>query len=226
MANYFNLILDTLAPAGVTININSSAAYASTQLANLAIGCSDGVKTGYQMKIWGDVDTTYDANVKATEGTSVWVSYAATEQVKLSTGDGNKTLYVKVRDDVYNESAQASDSITLDTTLPVVTISVAPDVTKVSKVSGKDTCSFSFQTDTIFVEYKVKVVSATNATQDVGTQIPTTAGSTNMSGTGSFPATTNISCTIKGTDLETASSGDATKIVKVFSKDSAGNWSV
>ena len=226
MSNYFSLILDTLAPGGVTLSINSNAAYASTQLVDLAIGCSDSVKTGYQMKIWGDVDTAYDASIKATEVLSAWASYSATKQIKLATGDGSKTVYLKIRDDVYNESAQVSDAITLDTTLPFVTISVLPDVTKISKVSGKDVCSFSFQVDAAFIEYKAKVVASISATQDIGTLIPITNGSTNMSGTGTFPSVTNISCTIKGTDLEAASSGDATKIIKVFAKDVAGNWSV
>ena len=226
MANYFNLILDTTAPASPVVSINSGAAYTSSQSVTLTISTTDAVTTGYQMKIWGNVDTVNDANVQATEPTSTWITYATSKAVKLAATDGSKTIYLKIRDDVFNESAQVSDSITLDTTLPAATISVAPDVTKVSKVSGKDTCSFSFQVDTGFVEYKVKVVTSTNATQDTGALIPITAGSTNMSGTGTFLALTNINCTIKGTDLETASIGDATKIVKVFTKDSAGNWSV
>lgn len=225
MANYFNLTLDTTAPASPAVIVNNYDAYTSSQLVTLIISTADTITTGYQMKIWGTVDTANDANVQATETASTWITYATSKAVKLATADGIKTVYLKIRDDVFNESAQTSDSITLDTTLPAVTISVAPDVTKVSKVSGKDACSFSFQVDTSFILYKVKVVSSTNATQDVGTQIPITAGSTNMSGTGSFPAVTNINCTIKGADLETASIGDTTKIVKVFTKDSAGNWS-
>lgn len=225
MANYFNLILDTLGPQGVTLSINSGAAYTSDQLVTLAIGCSDGDKTGYQMKIWGNVDTTYDANIKATEGTSVWITYAASKQIKLAAGDGTKTVYAKLRDDVWNESAQASKSITLDTTAPTVTIT-GPDVSKISKVASKDTAAFSFSVDQAFVEYKVKVVPSASSLHTAGTQIPTIAGSTNMAATGSFAASTPIASTIKGADLETASAGDGTKIVKVFAKDAAGNWSV
>jgi hypothetical protein len=145
-------------------------------------------------------------------------------QLKLSTGDGNKTIYLKIRDDVWNVSSQAQDSIILDLTLPVVTIAGA-DVSKISKVAGKNTASFSFQCDSTFTQYVVKVVSSTGASHDVGVQIPTTGGSTNMGNTGTFAATTPINCSIKGADLETASAGDGTKIVKVFVVDEAGNWS-
>jgi hypothetical protein len=224
MASYFNLILDTLGPASPSIIIEAGASYIGTQLVNTAISTSDGDTTGYQIKIWGNVDTSYDANIQTTEGASAWTAYTTAKQVKLSAVDGLKTLYLKIRDNVWNESSQASDTITLDMTLPVATISVGPDVTKVSKVTGKRTCSFSFQSDSIFVAYKVKVVPQTDSINTAGTQIATTNGSTNMSGSGSFPASTNINCTIDGADLEIASSGDGNKIVKVFVQESSGNW--
>ena len=127
---------------------------------------------------------------------------------------------------MYNESAQANDSIILDTTLPVVTIS-GPDLTKISKISGKNVSAFSFTVDVTFDEYKVKVVSATGAAENTGAQVGTANGSTNMSGSaGNYASATPINCQINGTDLETASSGDGTKIIKVFVKDQAGNWSI
>lgn len=224
MPNYFYLTLDTTGPANPSIVIEGGAQYATQQLVNCEISTSDADTTGYQMKIWGDVDTSYDPDVQDTEANSNWITFQDTKQVKLSAGDGAKTLYVRIRDDVHNESGQASDNIILDTTRPVVTIS-GPDVTKISKVAGKDTCAFSFQVDCTFVEYKVKVVSSTGASHDTGTVIPTTAGSTNMTGSGSFPANMPIDCTIKGADLEAASAGDGQKIIKVFAKDEAGNWS-
>lgn len=224
MPNYFNLTLDTTGPANPSISIESGAQYATQQLVSCGIGTSDGDTTGYQMKIWGDVDTSYDADVQATEVESNWITFQSSKQVKLATGDGSKTIYARIRDDVHNESGQASDNINLDTTRPVITIS-GPDVSKISKVAGKDASAFSFQVNSAFVEYKVKVVSSTGAAHDTGVLIPTTAGSTNMSATGSFAADTPIECTIKGADLETASAGDGVKIIKVFAKDDAGNWS-
>lgn len=226
MANNFTLTLDTTGPASPSVIIDSNAAYATAQLVNLAIGTADGVTTGYQMKIWGSVDAAYDVNVQATEGASAWITYATTKQVKLSTGDGAKTINLKIRDDVFNESAQASDSINLDTTKPVVTIS-GPDVPKISEITGKDIASFSFTVDQVFSEYKIKVVASSGSAESTGVQIGTASGSTNMSGAaGNYAAATAINCTIEATDLKTASAGDGAKIIKVFVKDAAGNWSV
>lgn len=227
MATNFTVTLDTTAPAGVSIVINGNAAYTTSQAVTATIGTSDGDTTGYQMKIWGNVDPAANANIQATEGASAWIAFNTTQAVTLSTGDGNKTLSVKVRDDVWNESTSASDSITLDTTLPIPNVTVGPDVTRVSKVAGKRTVSFSFQADSQFDEYKVKVVPAAGSLHTAGTEIPTTNGSTNMSGTaGNYPALTNINSTIDGRDLELASAGDGAKVVKVFVMDDAGNWSV
>lgn len=230
--SFFNLVLDTTGPSNPTIIIDGNAQWATSDLVNAAISTSDGVTTGYQMKIWGDLDLAWCKTngivgagaTKVEENDALWIAYAISKQLKLSNGDGNKIVYLKLRDDVYNVSAQASDSIILDTTRPIVTIT-GPDVSKISTVSGKNVSSFSFTVDSIFVEYKVKVVNSTGASHDTGTQIPITAGSTKMSDTGNFNANTAINCTINGSDLKTASAIDGTKIIKVFVKDEAGNWS-
>ena len=143
----------------------------------------------------------------------------------LTTGDGTKTVYVKFKDDVGNVSAAASATTVLDTTAPVVTI-VGPDVSTISKVAGYNVSAFSFSADEAFVEWTVRVVPSADSTHTAGTEIPNTGGSTNMHGTTTTAASTAISCSIYGADLETASSGDGAKIVKVFVKDADGNWSV
>lgn len=219
MASYFNLTLDTTAPAGVTLSINNDDLYTTTPTVNLAIGCSDGDTTGYQMQIWGT------ATAQSQEQAS-WVTYQPTTQVTLPSGDGLKTVYVIVRDAVGNQSAQASDSITLDTAVPAVTVT-GPDNSTISQVPGFNTSVFNFTSDVIFEEYKVCVVPANGSTQNAGVTIGTTNGSVNTSGSdGSYPADTNIEVTINGTDLEAASSGDGVKIIKVFVKNAAGTWSV
>lgn len=226
MANYFNLTLDTTAPTSPSIVLDGGATYATTQLIDATIGVDDADTTGYQMLIWGDVDTTENTSIQDTEVDSSWISYSTTQQIKLSSGDGAKTINLRVRDDVLNESSQTSDSIELNTSLPIVSVS-GVDTNRISKISGANVSSFSFSVDVVFDEYKVKVVSSTGTTHDSGTQIPETAGSTNMSGVaGAYPAATNIDASITGTDLETASAGDGEKIIKVFVKDEAGNWSV
>lgn len=224
MASTFNLTLDTTAPAGVALDINTGASYATGPAVTAQPSTTDGVTTSYQMKIWGSVDPAANANIQTTEGASAWITYSTSQAVTLSSGDGSKTLNVRVRDDVGNQSSSASKSITLDTTVPVSTISVAASPTKISKLATFDTCTFSFQADVAIQAWKVKVVPSGGSTESAGTTIPTTAGSANTTG-GALAATTNQSVTIKGTDLETASSGDGAKIVKVFTQDLAGNWS-
>lgn len=219
MASYFNLTLDTTAPGGVTLSINDGALYATSTAVTLKIATTDGETTGYQMKVWG-IDGVAD------ESSASWENYAATKSVNLTTGDGLKTVYIKVRDDVGNESTQVSDTITLNTTVPVVTIT-GPDKSKISKIAGFNTSIINFTSDVEFEEYKVCVVPQNNSTQDAGTVIGTTNGSINTSGSdGDYPASENIQVTINGADLEAASSGDGVKIVKVFVKNAAGTWSV
>lgn len=223
MASFFNLSLDTIAPAGVSVKINDDAIYTTDANVSLAIATTDETPTGYQMKIWGIKDVP-------TEDAATWQTLQTSKDVELPAGDGLKTVYVKIRDDVGNESTVASDSITLDTAVPEVTIT-GPDKAKISKVEGFDTAVISFVADVDFVEYKVGVVSATNSLQAVCTVLGTTGGSSNVSGTADddehpFPKETNITVTIKGADLEAASAGDGEKIVKVFVRNAAGTWSV
>ena len=218
MASFFNLTLDTLAPAGLSLVLNDGAQYATSATVTAKISVSDTSTTGYQMKIWG-------TKAAATEAAASWETFAATKSITLPDGDGLKTIYVKVRDDVGNESAAASDSITLNTSIPAVTIT-GPDKSRISKVTGYDAAAFSFVCDVDFEEYTVRVVPATSSLHTAGTQIPATGGSTNVSGTeGGYKKNTAINVTVKGADLEAASSGDGVKIVKVFVKNAAGTWS-
>lgn len=221
MAAYFNLTLDTLAPSGLALTINGGQTVVTSSSVTLGLSVSDGSTSGYSMLIYGDV------GAGLTEAQASWETFAATKSITLKSGDGSKTVKAKVKDDVGNVSSEATVTVTLDTTVPVITISAGPDKSKISTVSGYDTAAFSFTSDSDFTEYKVKIVPSTSSTHDTGTQIGTTNGSTNMSGSGSFSASTPISCTIKGADLSAAVSGvNAAYVVKVFAKDTSGLWSV
>lgn len=147
MASYFNLNLDTTAPAGLTLSINDGALYATSTAVTLTIGLSDGETNGYQMKIWG-------IEGAAEEESASWETFAVSKSVNLTSGDGLKTVHVKVRDEVGNESAQVSDDITLNTAVPVATVT-GPDKSKISKVSGFNKAIISFTADVEFAEYKV-----------------------------------------------------------------------
>ena len=218
MASYFNLVLDTLAPQGLTVKLNNGSQYTTSKNVTLNISVSDTSTSGYQMKVWG-IDEA------SSEDSASWETFASTKSIALPTGDGLKTVYVKVRDDVCNETAAASATITLDTSVPAVTI-IGPDVSRISKTAPKNVATFSFTSDVAFTEYKIKVVPSKSSLHDASTLIGTANGSTNMTATGTFKASTAISCKVYGKDLEAASSGDGEKIIKVFVKNAHGTWSV
>ncbi len=211
MAAFFTLKLDTLAPQNGSINIVT---LTNTRSITATLAATDAA----QMKFWGDIESA------ATESAASWETYATTKALALSGADGTKTVYVKFRDSVGNETAAFSATTELDTTGAVVTIT-GPDVDTISKVNGYNVAAFSFSVDTDFIQWQVRVVPASESVHTAGTLIGTTNGSTNMSGEGGA-ANTAINCTINGADLELASSGDGAKIIKVFVKDAAGNWSV
>lgn len=222
MASFFNLILDTLAPENLAAKLNNGALFTSNVSAALGVAIDDEDTTGYQMKIWG-VDGA------ESEEDASWESFAASKVITLPAGDGLKTVYVKIRDNVGNETAAESVSITLVSDVPVVTVT-GPDKSTISKVNGFDSAVIAFMVNVPFVSYKVCVVPAENSLVDASALIPDTAGSVNVSGDAAegeeFAADTAINVAIKGADLETASGGDGTKIVKVFVKDARDIWSV
>lgn len=226
MASYFNLTLDTTAPVGLGISLNDNALYTTATAVTLKTTMTDEDTAGYQMKVWG-VDGVED------EASAAWETFAAEKSITLPTGDGLKTVHVKVRDDVWNESAAVSDDITLTTAVPVVSFT-GPDVTNISKVEGKNSSVVNFTVDVPFVAYKVCLVPAANSLQDAGVVIPVDGGSINTSGAAeeggeAFPANTPITTTIKGADLEAAGAdgtGDVASIIKIFAQNEAGIWSV
>jgi hypothetical protein len=167
---------------------------------------------------------------------SSWVTYG-NRDLTVAAGDGVKTINIRLRDDVGNTSSVATDTITLDTTAPVVTIDAGPSSTaggsppKISKVGGWDDGSITWHADSDIQAYKIKYVPSSGADQTQGTTIPTAGGSTNVNvtsdGSVKVAASTQVTSHINGTDLDAAAAnGDGTKLLKVFVQDMAGNWSV
>jgi hypothetical protein len=237
---YFTLILDTIGPASPTIDLGGT--FTANPLVTATIGTTDTPTTGYEMKFWGNIDPAWaksngilpagSGDTEVTEANALWVAFATTKQLRLNAGDGMKTVNMKLRDDVYNESSQVSDSISLDATLPTVTIvNGKADVDKVSANTAKNTANFSFYSTEDFVEFKVCFVTTSGATHDQGTVIGTAGGSSNTSGTaGNYKASTNYSVVLKGADIQAISSTQngshgAPKGIKVFVKDASGQWS-
>jgi len=106
---YSNGILvqaDTDPPAG-TVSINTGAAYTKLPTVTLTLSAMDNSGIVSQMQFSDDNITYTPAE-----------PYATTKPWTLPSGDGPKTVYVKFSDPSNNWSNPASDSITLDTTVP------------------------------------------------------------------------------------------------------------
>ena len=139
--NNFGIHLDTTAPSSPTFIINNGSGSSSDQLVTAHFAHADyPVRAGYQIKIWGSVDTSYDPDIKATEAASQWVAFSPTRMVKLSQPNGNKNLQAKIRDDVWNETAALNVVVTLtgqEQQQTTITVGDAPSFTSVP-ILGQD----------------------------------------------------------------------------------------
>lgn len=236
MANYVNLTLDTIGPAGVSVKINGDEEKTTSTAVSLAITCSDADLTGYQMKIWGTATAPEEAD-------AAWESYQEEKNVTLSDSDGIKTIYVKVRDDVWNESVTASDTISLNSKVPAVNFRIVDS--KLSLVQGKNTAGGNFGFDENIDAAKIMIVSDINARHDDDTniRIPVTNGSIMFKDDDSlltkekegYLEFENNICDkdylnyyiIRAEDIAVVSPGDGVKILKLFVRSAeTGSWSV
>lgn len=233
MSSTVSITLDTAAPGGVAIVLAAGVPIVSVFDVVAAISTTDTDSTGYQMKLYGDVDDAHaPAEYRTLEADAPWISLAASKNIRLTAGDGVKTVRVKVRDDVFNPSGEATDTITVDTSVPVITVSSGPNPGRISKQTGKRTSSFSWSSDKALMAYEVRLVPAADSLRGAGTLIAATNGSQNVSG-GATGAATPVTTQIDGSDLETAgvngnaAYNGAVGIVKAFGQEAAnGVWSV
>lgn len=128
--NSQTIVIDNTAPTG-SVDINSSAVYTKTADVTLALSATD--LNGVDKMIISN-DLTWNESEEP---------YAATKDWTLSAGDGEKTVYVKFIDKAGNEVV-VSDTITLDTTAPDVTISALTGIIESGKyLQGNVTFSVS-----------------------------------------------------------------------------------
>jgi hypothetical protein len=226
MSATFTLTLDTTAPQGVALALDDGAAVTTSVDVLLGLSTTDEDTGGYTMKVWGPgIDESYDPAIQQDEAASAWITYDPAKVIRLTSGDGSKSVSARVRDDVHNVSGPVADTITLDTTAPVATITAAFTPARISKQPTKDTSIGTFTSDSAIQAWKVKVVPDANATHTQGTQIPDAGGSVNVTG-GAADAEEPITVEVRGADLEAAGAeGDNT--VKVFVQEAgSGTWSV
>lgn len=217
MGASFTITFDATPPVAPALVIESGVNIVSVQYVLAAIASSS--SDADQMKFWGDVDPDSDSRVGLLEVESDWIDYSeAGVFITLSAGAGRKHLYARVRDDVGNASPVVSSWVDLVLDLPVVSIVEGVDVARVSLISGFDTATFGWQASDAFNRYEVRLVPNPGS--------PRTAGNPLNTADGTFPADTTIHTVVTGADIQDASVGDGTKIVKVFVRRSDGTWSI
>ena len=115
----FTTLPDTTIPTGYTI-VNNDDTYAISTTVTLTLSATDDVGvTGYYISENSTIPSASDLGWTSIPPTT---SYSASISYTLSNSDGNKAIYVWYKDDSGNVSSTASDSIALDTTPPIVTI--------------------------------------------------------------------------------------------------------
>jgi hypothetical protein len=105
-----NITLDTQKPAG-TVAINNNAGYTNSVNVVLTLTSYDET-SGISQMSFSNNNSTW----------SSWQTYNSTKNWTLTTGDGNKSAYTKLKDKAGNISNVYSDNIILDTTSPAITI--------------------------------------------------------------------------------------------------------
>jgi hypothetical protein len=115
----FTTLPDTTIPTGYTL-VNNDDIYAISTMVTLTLTATDDVGvTGYYISENSTIPSVSDLGWTSIPFTT---SYSASISYTLSDGDGDKTVYVWYKDDSGNISSPATDSIILDTTPPIVTI--------------------------------------------------------------------------------------------------------
>lgn len=219
MPAHFNIRLDTTAPQGAVLELAGGAATVASKSVPVSLTTTDPDTTGYQIKLWGDVDLSFNPSIQDTEGASAWLDYGTITTLDLSDLDGLKTVYGKIRDDVGNETAILSDSVTFDSSVPVVTITVDPDLVKISKVTPWDKSNFTFMVNQDIDHYEIRVVPDPAATHDQGLLYSELDVA--------LAADTPTPEVIDGTQLQTVVGPDGDYTIKVFARMAAtGTWSV
>ncbi|GAM10087.1 hypothetical protein OR1_02374 [Geobacter sp. OR-1] len=120
------------------ITINSGTTYATSRDVPLALNALDNSGTVADMRFSND-----------NSAWSEWELYATSKAWQLTAlgGDGSKTVFVQFRDAAGNASGSFADTVILDTTAPVVTITSKPAALYASKngsitFSGSEAATF------------------------------------------------------------------------------------
>ena len=219
--------------------------YAIAKFAAHVSGGDDALEgKAVQYLIYGDFSYGAQSAQGVTESAAVWTdlvyadgkAYMVVSDMFMTEGEGNKNVYLKVKDNAGNISTAAVQSVYYDPSAPEVVVS-GVDYNRISKMhTARHDNAAKFNDETHFVftpsetiqAYKVVAYAnqdAAKAGSNADAVIPSDAGSVNMSATGLSSAEA-VNAMIRGADLEAAVPGDGIKIVVVYVQDLAGTWSV
>lgn len=223
MASNIQFTLDTSAPASVVL---TAPANSGTLTVSVNASTSDADTTGYTMKLWG-TGVSADTIAGTTKANAPVLAYTTASKVVTFLAEGSTQLNLAVYDDVGNETVATPVTINIVTTLATITVSNIGGGntahTKFSTTAPYNVLSFNFTSSMDYIEYRVLRVSTTGSLIGTGTAIGTTNGSTNVGAVETVTAGTPKSVTINMLDLPTQV--NELKIIKVFVKNVAGNWS-
>ena len=185
---------DTIRPTG-TIRINNNTLSTNTTPVTLSLSATDnsGV-VGYYLSTSNITPTASSAGWTAVASTA---SYTANNIVyALSGSDGTKTVYCWYKDAAGNVSSVASDSIILDSTAPLISISSPTTLATHATLEG--------------------IVSLSGTASDSASGVLAVEWSSNRGGSGIATGTTNW-----GIDAVSLLEGE--NVVTVTARDTAGN---
>lgn len=235
MSDYIKLTLDTTPPEDVEMLINGGAAYTFSRFVELKVSCADSDTQGYSIKVWG-VDGVDD------EDDAPWEEYFQSKLVSLSEGDGEKTVYVKVRDDLFNESDAVCDTVSYRSSPIPFVKGLTVDTSKIFSSGVRRTASLIWNVDKDFDAVKIMLVDDVNAAydDDSNISIPTANGSHICGANGKIISTgdymeiynyklssnVGMSAVLYARDITAVSPENGIKVIKVFVRSCEnGNWS-
>lgn len=248
-------VLDTTAPAATIVLVKrgstealgnfSAVAEFDAQIAGVDDAGQEGKAQYYQVYGPGiGVEYKEDAFVELVydEGkTYKTVQLVATENAADATSGEVKEVYVIVKDDAGHKSDAVKAQFTYDPSAAEIEVKDVSDNiiscvhafrrTSVSTVNEKycDEVSFKFIPDSNIVAYKVCAFASQEAAVNAGdpallNAIGMNKGSLNMSAT-NIVSKQEVSCLIKGEDLQAYVGNDGAYIIVVYAQNEAGVWS-
>ena len=183
-----DIYVDATPPVSGSISIDSDAIYTTITSVTLTLSATDTTSDLSQMIISENSDFS-GAN---------WESYITAKTFTLSSADGEKTVYIKFKDNAGNQSTSYSDSITLDSAAPSGVVSINSNADYTTSLSSTLT------------------ISTTDVTSEVAQMM--VSENSDFSGAAWETYSTSKSYTL--------SSGDNTKTVYIKFKDNADNESI